>query len=71
MAAVLLILTTGCITTPGYNPYGDLYEDIYKDSSVYKKHQNTINNIDKEQQIKYVAWVTMLKTSNTKKATKR
>lgn len=48
MAAVLLTITTGCVTTPGYNPYGDLYEDIYKDSSVYKKHQNTINNIDKE-----------------------
>lgn len=44
MAAVLLTLTTGCITTPDYNPYGDLY----KDSSVYKKHQKTINNIDKD-----------------------
>ena len=48
MAAVLLTLTRGCMTTPGYNPYGDLYEDIYKDSSVYKKHKKSINNIDKE-----------------------
>lgn len=48
MAAVLLTITTGCVTTPGYNPYGDLYEDIYKDSSVYKKHKETINNVDKD-----------------------
>ncbi|WP_440825582.1 hypothetical protein [Psychrobacter cryohalolentis] len=48
MAAVLLTITIGCVTTPGYNPYGDLYEDIYKDSSVYKKHKETINNVDKD-----------------------
>ena len=48
MAAVLLTVITGCVTTPGYNAYGDLYEDIYKDSSVYKKHKKTINNIDKD-----------------------
>lgn len=48
MAAVLLTITTGCVTTPSYNPYGDLYEDIYKDSSVYKKHKETINNVDKD-----------------------
>lgn len=48
MLAVLLAATTGCVTTPGYNPYGDLYEDIYKDSSVYKKHKKTINSIDKD-----------------------
>ncbi|WP_372844857.1 hypothetical protein [Psychrobacter sp.] len=48
MVAVLLAATTGCVTTPGYNPYGDLYEDIYKDSSVYKKHKKTINSIDKD-----------------------
>ena len=48
MAAVLLTVMTGCVTTPGYNAYGDLYEDIYKDSSVYKKHKKTINNIDKD-----------------------
>lgn len=48
MAAVLLTITTGCVTTPGYNHYGDLYEDIYKDSSVYKKHKETINNVDKD-----------------------
>ena len=48
MAAVLLTITTGCVTTPGYNLYGDLYEDIYKDSSAYKKHKETINNVDKD-----------------------
>ena len=48
MAAVLLTVITGCVTTPGYNAYGDLYEDIYKDSSVYKKHKKTINAIDKD-----------------------
>ena len=48
MIAALLTLTTGCVTTPGYNAYGDLYEDIYKDSKVYKKHKKTINGIDKE-----------------------
>ena len=48
MAAVLLTVMTGCVTTPGYNAYGDLYEDIYKDSSVYKKHKKTINTIDKD-----------------------
>ena len=48
MAAVLLTVMTGCVTTPGYNAYGDLYEDIYKDSSVYKKHKKTINSIDKD-----------------------
>ena len=48
MAAVLLTVMSGCVTTPGYNAYGDLYEDIYKDSSVYKKHKKTINAIDKD-----------------------
>lgn len=48
MIAVLLTITTGCVTAPGYNAYGDLYEDIYKDSKVYKKHKKTINSIDKE-----------------------
>ena len=48
MAAVLLTVMTGCVTAPGYNAYGDLYEDIYKDSSVYKKHKKTINSIDKD-----------------------
>ena len=48
MAAVLLTVMTGCVTTPGYNAYGDLYEDIYKDSSIYKKHKKTINSIDKD-----------------------
>ena len=48
MAAVLLTVMTGCVTAPGYNAYGDLYEDIYKDSSVYKKHKETINNVDKD-----------------------
>lgn len=40
---------TGCMTTPGgYNAYGDLYEDIYKDTKLYKKHKKTINSIDKD-----------------------
>ena len=43
-----LAITTGCVTAPGYNAYGDLYEDVYKDSKVYKKHKKTIKNIDKE-----------------------
>lgn len=46
--AVLLTITTGCVTAPGYNAYGDLYEDIYKDSKVYKKHKKTIKTIDKD-----------------------
>ena len=48
MIAGLLTLTTGCVTAPGYNAYGDLYEDIYKDTKVYKKHKKTIKSIDKE-----------------------
>ena len=48
MIAVLLTITTGCVTAPGYNAYGDLYEDVYKNSKVYKKHKKTINSIDKE-----------------------
>ena len=47
VVTALLAVTTGC-ATPGYNAYGDLYEDIYKDSSVYKKHKKTINTIDKD-----------------------
>lgn len=48
MIAALLTITTGCVTAPGYNAYGDLYEDVYKNSKVYKKHKKTINSIDKE-----------------------
>ncbi len=48
MIAGLLTITTGCVTTPGYNVYGDLYEDIYKDSKGYKKHKKTIKGIEKE-----------------------
>ena len=43
-----LMITTGCVTAPGYNAYGDLYEDVYKDSKVYKKHKKDIKNVDKE-----------------------
>ena len=43
-----LALTTGCVTAPGYNAYGDLYEDVYKDTKLYKKHKKTLKNIDKE-----------------------
>ena len=46
--AALLTIMTGCVTAPGYNAYGDLYEDIYKDTKVYKKHKKTIKSIDKE-----------------------
>ena len=46
--ATLLTITTGCVTAPGYNAYGDLYEDIYKDTKVSKKHKKTIKSIDKE-----------------------
>lgn len=48
MIATLLTVTTGCVTAPGYNAYGDLCEDIYKDSKIYKKHKKTIKSIDKE-----------------------
>ena len=46
--AALLAITTGCVTAPGYSAYGDLYEDIYKDTKVYKKHKKNIKSIDKE-----------------------
>ena len=48
LVAALLTVTTGCATTPGYNAYGDIYEDVYKDSSLYKKHKKTIKSIDKD-----------------------
>ena len=48
LVAALLAVTTGCATTPGYNAYGDIYEDVYKDSSLYKKHKKTIKSIDKD-----------------------
>ena len=78
MIAALLSITTGCVTAPGYNAYGDLYEDIYKDTKVYKKHKKNIKSIDKElyqpaieqrAANKVIAWVTESKTSNIKKAT--
>ena len=48
LIAALLTITTGCVTAPGYTAYGDLYEDIYKDTKVYKKHKKTVKSIDKE-----------------------
>lgn len=49
IVAALLTMTTGCVTAPGgYNAFGDIYEDIYKDTSVYKKHKKTIKTIDKD-----------------------
>lgn len=49
IVAALLTVTTGCVTGPGgYNAYGDIYEDVYKDTSLYKKHKKTIKTIDKE-----------------------
>ena len=44
----LLTITTGCVTAPDYTAYGDLYEDVYKDTKVYKKHKKTVKSIDKE-----------------------
>ena len=47
--AALLTVTTGCVTAPGgYNAYGDIYKDIYKDTDLYKKHKQTIESIDKD-----------------------
>ena len=48
MLATLLTITTACVTAPGYNAYSDLYEDIYKDTKVYKKHKKTVKSIDKQ-----------------------
>lgn len=49
IVAALLTVTTGCVTAPGgYNAYGDIYDNIYKDTSLYKKHKKTINTIDKD-----------------------
>ena len=48
LIAALLAITTGCATTPGYNDYGDVYKDIYKDSSVYKKNKKHLKSIDKQ-----------------------
>lgn len=49
IVAVLLAVTTGCATTSdGYNAYGDVYEDIYKETDLYKKHKKTIKSIDKD-----------------------
>lgn len=47
--AALLTVITGCVTTPdGYNAYGDIYEDIYKDTDIYKKNKKAIKSIDKD-----------------------
>lgn len=49
IVAALLTVTTGCVTTPnGYNAYGDIYEDIYKDTDLYKEHKKTIKSINKD-----------------------
>lgn len=48
LVVALLAVTTGCATTDGYNAYGDIYEDVYKDSDLYKKHKKTIKSIDKD-----------------------
>lgn len=48
MVAALLTLTTGCATTSDYNAYGDVYEDVYKDSDFYKKHKKVIKSVDKD-----------------------
>ena len=47
--AALLTVTTGCVTAPGgYNDYGDIYENIYKDTDVYKKNKKPIKSIEKD-----------------------
>lgn len=75
MIAVLLTITTGCVTAPGYNAYGDLYEDIYKDSKVYKSTRRPSTPLiksfisllsNKGLRIKSAIWVI---ESNTKKVT--
>ena len=48
LIAALLTITTGCVTAPGYNAYGDLYEGIYKDTKVSKKHKKTVKSIHKQ-----------------------
>ncbi|TXD96926.1 hypothetical protein ES754_07825 [Psychrobacter frigidicola] len=48
IVAALLTVTTGCATTPGYNAYGDIYQDVYKDSDFYKKNKKAIKSIDKD-----------------------
>jgi len=41
IVAVLLAVTTGCVSTPnGYNVYDDIYGDVYKDSKDHKKYKN-------------------------------
>lgn len=43
--ATLLVMTTGCVTTPGgYNVYDDIYEDVYKDNKDHKKHKHKKND---------------------------
>lgn len=46
--AVLLTVTIGCVTTPGYNAYGDIYKEVYEDNDLYKKHKKTIKSINKD-----------------------
>ncbi len=44
----LSAVSVGCVNTSGYNAYGEIYEDIYKDTDLYKKHKKTIETIDKD-----------------------
>ena len=47
--AVLLTVTTGCVTTPsGYNVYDDIYGDVHKDDKEYKKHKDNHKKADKD-----------------------
>ncbi len=47
IGALLAVSVVGCATSD-YNAYGDIYEDIYKDTDLYKKHKKTIETIDKD-----------------------
>ena len=47
--AVLLTVTTGCVTTPsGYNVYDDIYGDVHKDDKEHKKHKDKHKKADKD-----------------------
>ena len=46
--ATLLVMTTGCVTTPGgYSVYDDIYGDVYKDKKEHKKHKDKHKKADK------------------------
>ncbi len=48
VTAALIAVTAGCVSSPDYNAYGDVYEVIYKESDLYKKNKKTIKSIEKD-----------------------